>query len=275
MKPLQASDKDIEEELVDASPNTAIAKAFHLLDLIVKSPHPLALSDLAAISGMPKPSVHRMLLQLEAIGMVKRDPLGKRFGVGDDLNQLAINVVDAVSKAPPVREIMQGLVDALGESCNLGILDGKEILYLERIECDRPLRMHLRAGSRVPVHCTAVGKLFLAHMAERRRRRMLEGMHLTRFTPNTLTDPEALLDHLRTIRKTGVSTNREEYAVGVIGAAVPVMTEGGTLVAGLAVHAPNFRMSVEQAEAEAVPRLREAAQRICAELDLGEAEKAH
>jgi DNA-binding IclR family transcriptional regulator len=259
----------LDSDAADLSPGSAIAKAFRLLDMIVKSPQPISLNDLAARSAMPKASAHRMLLQLEAIGIVKRDVLGKRFSPGDDLAALAIDVIGALAKMPPVREIMQGLVNELGESCNLGILDGKDVLYLERIECDRPLRMHLRAGSRVPLHCTAVGKLVLAYMPERKARHLLEASGLPRFTENTITDMDVLIAQLGEIRHSGVSLNREEFTKGLIGAAVPVRSPHGAFVAGLAVHAPIFRMSVDQARVEAVPKLLRAAERISAEMALG------
>ncbi len=268
MKALDSEEQTLEEDLIETSPSSAIAKAFRLLEIIVRSPQPMSLNDLAAAAHLPKPSAHRMLQQLEDIGIVKRDVLGKRFGVGDDLGALAIDVIGALARTPAVRDIMQGLVKELGESCNLGILDGHDILYLERVECDRPLRMHLRAGSRVPIHCTAVGKLLLASFPEAKARKMLDGLTLSRYTPNTITDPDVLLEKLREIRRGGVSVNSEEFTTGLIGVAVPV-TVRGTVVAGLAVHAPIFRMTVEQAGEKAVPLLRRAADEIAQTIAAG------
>lgn len=249
----------------ESSPGSAISKAFRLLDIIVDSALPISLNDISAMSGLPKPSAFRMLMQLEEVGAIKRDQTGKRFMAGDALNALAVRTLAAATRAPAIREIMTRLVSRIGESCNLGILDGRDVLYLERIECDRPLRMHLRAGSRVPAHCTAMGKLLLAHMPESKARRFLEASELTAFTPNTVTDIDTLVAQFRDIRTSGASINREEFQLGLTGVAVPILIEGQGAVAGLAAHAPVFRMTADEAFERALEPLREAAAAIAAE----------
>jgi DNA-binding IclR family transcriptional regulator len=248
---------------------SAISKAFRLLDLVVGSPHALTLIDIAEKSGMPKPSAHRMLMQLEEAGLVKRDMSGKRFVHGDFLRSLSMRTLEACAQGPIVREIMTALVREVGESCNLGILDGNEVVYLERIECERPLRMHLRAGSRVPAHCTALGKLLLAMLPEARAERLVAGMELKRFTENTVTDAKTLLGNLAAIRASGISVNQEEHQPGLTGAAVAITMAGSH--AGLAVHAPLFRMSPQEASDIATGPLSKAAAAIAAEWRISEA----
>lgn len=248
-------------------PTTAVAKAFRLLEALTATNAPAQLADLAEAADMPKPSAHRMLAQLEEIGIVKRDATGKRHMVGPALQRLAVSSLWAMARAPAVLDIMRKLVAEVGESSNFGILDGREVVYLERVESDFPLRLHLAAGARVPAHCTAVGKLFLAELPSGKRKRLLAAEPVHAYTPNTLTDLTALEAQLAEIRSTGISINREEYVEGLIGVAVPVRDRTGQLVAGVSLHAPSFRLSAAAAMAH-VPRLREAAAELREELGL-------
>jgi DNA-binding IclR family transcriptional regulator len=222
---------------------------------------------LAEQLDMPKPSVHRLLSQLEEVGVVSRDLAGKGYTVGPVWLRLAIDALTVRARQPAVRGIMRKLVDQVRESCNLAVLRDHEVLYLERVECDWPLRVQLQAGSRVPIHCTASGKLLLAQMSSRNRRKLLAGLHLQQFTHNTLTDPELLEKECKTIRASGISINKEEYHLGLIGVAVPIRRSDSAVVAALAIHAPSFRMSVETA-LDYVPLLQEAAAEIASETGL-------
>jgi DNA-binding IclR family transcriptional regulator len=110
----------------------------------------------------------------------------------------------------------------------------------------------------VPLHCSAIGKLFLALAASPRRRRLLQSMELRRFTDSTITDSARLETELRQIRKEQVSFDREEYLVGVVCMAVPVIGKTGEMLAALAIQAPQARMNVQTARRH-LPALRHAA----------------
>ena len=130
-----------------------------------------------------------------------------------------------------------------GETCNIGTLDASEIVYLDRVEAKHwPLRLQFGIGSRVPLHCTAIGKLFLAFLPTRQRRALMESLDLRAFTANTLTTRAALGAELERIRNDTMSVDREEYLVGVVCAAAPVFNARGELRAGIAVQAPAARL---------------------------------
>ena len=249
------------------TPDGAVGRAMRLLDALAAAPGPVALAELAAATGLPKATAHRLLLQLEAAGAVRREPDGKRFAPGDGLRRLARGVMRISAQAGPARDVMAALVAEIGETCNLGVLDGRAVLYVERVECDQPLRLHLRAGSRVPLHATAVGKLILAHMPPARAARLLGPGPLPALTPNTR-DRAALLAQLPEIRRDGLSFNAEEATPGVTGVAAPVFAPDGALLAGLSIHAPLSRFDIDAARA-AAPRLTQAAAEIAAALAEG------
>jgi DNA-binding IclR family transcriptional regulator len=246
---------------------TAIQKAARLLQAIVSADEPQALADLSEQVSMPKPSVHRLLLQLEEVGFVQRDLSGRGYTVGPTWLRLSIDALAVQARQPIVRGIMQRLVDTVKESCNLAVLQNHEVLYLERVECDWPLRVQLHAGSRVPIHATASGKLLIAQMSEKNRKALLNSVRREQFTDNTIVDLDQMEEECRTIRKNDLSMNKEEYHRGLIGVAVPVRRSDNTVIATLSIHAPSFRMSVETALSYA-PLLKQSAAKIVSELGL-------
>jgi DNA-binding IclR family transcriptional regulator len=246
---------------------TAIQKAVRLLQAIAAAEEPQSLADLAEQSAMPKPSVHRLLLQLEDVGFVQRDLSGRGYTVGATWLRLSVDALAVQARQPIVRGIMQKLVDQVKESCNLAVLQNHEVLYLERVECDWPLRMQLQAGSRVPIHATASGKLLIAQMSEKNRRALLNSVHREKFTDNTIVGLDEMEEECRLIRKNDLSMNKEEYHRGLIGVAVPMRRSDDTVIATLSIHAPSFRMSVETALSYA-PLLKKSASEIIAELGL-------
>ena len=140
---------------------SALDKALAVLEAITAQAQPIGLPDLSARLDLPRQTVHRVLLQLEAAGLIVRDPSRDRFSVGPRFSMLALAALQTQNQAAPIRAILQALVDDIQETCNIGVLDGMQFVYLERVECHWSLRVHLQAGSRVPAHCTSGGKVML------------------------------------------------------------------------------------------------------------------
>ena len=177
----------------DASPgapaSTPGLRLFELLESLAALGRAFTLADAVQASGWPKPTVHRMLQQLEAGELLQREPDGRRYQLGARLLQLAEGVMRGGQQQGLRRAVLRQLVADVGESCNLTALSGAEVVYLDRVETAFPLRMELRPGMRVPLHCSASGKLFLALMPAGQRRRMLAALPLAAHTPHTITAP--------------------------------------------------------------------------------------
>ncbi len=233
-----------------------------LLEQVAAHGRPLALPEAVALTGWPKPTVHRMLVQLEAGGWLLREPDGRRYALAGRLRALGEAALSASAQHGVRHAVLRQLVADLGESCNLTALSGAEVVYLDRVESAFPLRLELRPGTRVPIHCSASGKLFLAFLPSRQRAALLDGLALTRHTATTLTTREALLAELDTIRRDGHSVDAEEFVDGLVCVAVPVPgAAGGPVRCALALQAPSARMDLAQARQQ-LPRLREAAQAL-------------
>lgn len=223
-------------------------RAFGVLEYVVRAGRPVAASDIAEALSLPKPTVYRMIEGFEEQGLLHRHFASRRVGIGPRLADFSFDVIRASVRYAPRRIILNALVEQVNETCNIGALEGGEIVYLDRVEATHwPLRLHFHIGSRVPLHCTAIGKLFLAYLPPRGRRNLLDALDLRQFTPNTITDAGILSAELQQIASEGLSIDREEYIVGVICVAAPIFNAKQEICAGVAVQAPAARMSVEEA----------------------------
>ena len=246
--------------------NSSTLKAFAVLEALVQAGAPVTLSELMLVTRMPKPTLHRTLALFEEAGLVVREPHGRGYLVGQRLSRFALNVLSNDHVSARRRVILRGLVATVGETCNLAILRKGEVVYLDRVEADWQLRLHLPVGAALPPHCSASGKLLLAYMPAGERDLLLASLPLPRFTDRTITDRQLLAGELDRIRATGYAVDNEEYVVGVACVAVPVRDVAGSVVAAVAVHAATARLPLARA-IDFVPQLAEAASRIGATLD--------
>lgn len=237
----------------------ATARSFAILEHVANSRGPVDVLDIIAALKLPKATAYRLVDWFVTHGYLAREPGRRRLIVGPKLTNLAFGALSASMRNDTPHVVLQRLVHTLDETCNIGTLLNGEVVYLDREEAEHwPLRLHYTIGSRVPLHCSAIGKLFLALAAAPRRRRLLQSLDLRRFTGSTITDRARLDAELRQVRKEHVSFDREEYLVGVICMAVPVIGGNGEMLAALAIQAPEARMNVQTARRH-LPELRRAA----------------
>lgn len=227
--------------------DTPNLRLFALLEAVAQKSVPFTLQTMVEETGLPKPTMHRMLSQLESAGILQRDGNGRHYGTGQRLMRLAENVLLNNTTHGARHAVLTQLVHELGESCNITAFSGSEVLYLDRVETPAPLRFYLHPGSRVPAHCSATGKLFLSQMAPAQRRKLLANVPLEAFTGNTLTTFEALEQELEQVRAQGYAFDNEEFLPGLLCLGVLVPAPNGSSNMGLAVQAPIMRFSKEKA----------------------------
>jgi DNA-binding IclR family transcriptional regulator len=238
--------------------DSSTLRAFGVLELVARADGPLSLDELTQLCGLPKPSVYRILGLLQRGGLVQREPAAKRYCIGARMSRLALEVMMRSPQRARRHAILQQLVAEIGETCNLTMLDGNEVLYLDRVETSSPVRVHLAAGSRVPLHCTASGKLFLSQLSDSQAATLLGPGPYRRFTENTITDPEELQKALRRIRSEGMGTDVGEFLEGSVAVSVPVTDAQGRVCATVAVHGPAPRVTLRSCM-DFLPALRRAA----------------
>ncbi|PVZ14546.1 IclR family transcriptional regulator [Actinomycetospora cinnamomea] len=238
----------------------SLTRALDLLDHLADAGGRATLSELAAASGLPAASVHRLLATLVAQGHVRREA-GRRYALGPRLVRLGDVAGHVLGEGvgPALRE----LVTATGESANLAGLDGDTAVYLAQAPSPHPMRMFTEVGRRVPLHATGVGKALLAAMTPEEVDVLVARTGMPARTPATLTDPAALHDELAAARARGWVLDEGEQEVGVRCVAAPVPR--APTPCAVSVSGPAARFSPAEAE-RAGPTVVAAAARLGEEL---------
>lgn len=239
----------------------SLDRAFVILETIAEAGGVLGVSQLADRAGLPLATIHRLLRTLVDLGYVRQEP-SRQYSLGPRLMRLA----DASAKrvAAWARPAMTEAVAVLGESVNLAVLDGDEIVYVAQVQPSHHfMRMFTEVGRRTFPHATAVGKAILAHHPDAEVLALLARTGMDRYTAHTLTDPRAFLVALAETRDRGYALDEGEQEIGV--RCVAVVVADAPQPMALSMSGPLPRMG-DEAIAAAVPVLRLAAARISAEL---------
>jgi IclR family pca regulon transcriptional regulator len=235
----------------------------------------LGITELSAMVGLTKSTTHRYIATLAALGYLQQDKITRRYRLGPravDLGLAAINSIEVTQIAAP---LLQALSDETGHTVSMAILDGTEIVYVERCRSAREssrlgIDLHLHVGSRLPAYCTSMGKVLLAYRPPDTLTELIDRMDLARRGPHTLTAREPLIAALRRIRQAGWAANDEELAPGLRSVAVPLRDASGEVVAAvnIAIHLSIWNASMESIVRRLEPPLQHTAREISAQLGL-------
>ena len=227
--------------------DTPTLRLFALLEVVASKDQFFSLQSLSEETNIPKPTLHRMLQQLESAGLLERNGDNRQYGTGVRLRKLAENLLLNDTFHGARHSVLRSLVNEVGESCNLTALSGSEVMYLDRVETPAPLRFYLHSGPRVPVHCSASGKVFLAGMTPAQRQRLLAHAPLEAFTPKTVTNLDALEEEIKQVKRQGFALDNEEFLPGLLCVAVLVPSANGRSNLCVAVQAPVMRLTPDKA----------------------------
>jgi IclR family transcriptional regulator, acetate operon repressor len=248
----------------DAVPEsrTATDRSLAIIDVVLSSDAPLNAKTIGIALDLPKATVHRLLGALEDKGLLAKTPVSGGYVAGPGLCDMAFKILRKSAASADRHAVLADLAGRMGETCNLGILDGSEARYVDRVEASQsPLKLDFRPGSRVPLYCSAMGKLFLASMPEAALLRHLAAVRRTAFTPKTLIGEGALRQAIAAVREAGYATDDEEYILGVNCLAVPVAVARSRHLVALAVQAPKSRRNLDELKGF-LPLLQDAALRL-------------
>lgn len=237
-----------------------IDRMTHLLDAIANHDAAASLKRLAADTGLHPSTAYRILASMVANGFVERGESGD-YRLGHKLMELGYRVDARLDIRHEAQEIMQRLRDDLGESVNLTIREGDQVVYVERAIANRMMRVEQLIGSRAPLHVTAVGKLMLATGGEQAIEAYAARTKLPGLTKNTLTDLGRLKAELRRDLAHGYALDNEEAELGVGCIGTLVLGSAGDVVAGLSISAP-----IERRRDDWIPEVMKAARELSARL---------
>jgi len=206
------------------------------------------LTALADETGQTPPTVYRILVTLQGRGLVEFDPEAQLWHIGPRAFVIGARFLRRTSLVERARPIMRKLMEATGETANLGIEKEGAVLFLSQVETHASIRLFFPPGTLSPMHASGIGKALLAHMDPDRLTRQLARAKLDRFTDATITTPDALRANLAAARAAGYAVDDEEKNSGMRCIAAPVFDMNGEVVAGLSVSGPSSRVSVPLTE---------------------------
>lgn len=218
---------------------SSIDKALAVLEAIAEHHR---VTDIAAVTGVSKSTVHRILQSLVEWGFARSDGSGG-YEPGPRILTLAGRVMTRFDPARQAADALKALHERTGYTTHFAIRSGDEAVYVQKLEGRRPYQMPSRVGMSLRLHSTAIGKSILAHLAEDEVRAIAERTGLSPLTPNTLTTTEALLEHLVRVRASGYAVDEEENVPGVLCVGAPVFDHTGQVLGGISISALAMDMS--------------------------------
>lgn len=225
-----------------AAPIGVLTKVIAIFDLLDNCQSGLPLRSIAERTKLNKSTAHRFLSHLEREGYLVRDDRGS-YLVGPRLVRLGSGSAYQATLSGLSRPIIEKLWRACGETVNLGVLDGKEVLYLDVLESPQSFRLVSRVGMRRPLHCTGLGKTLLAWQPAKVRDELLASLRFSRLTPRSIVRLPQLMADLNRVTARGYAIDDEEAEVGARCVAAPVFDRSGYVAAGISVSGPVVRMS--------------------------------
>ena len=233
-----------------SAPVGVVTKVLHILETLHDAPSGLQLKDVAQLTGINKSTAYRFLAHLEHDGYVFRDASGA-YAIGVRLARLASGTSYQTTLRKLSRPILQQLWRVTGETVNIAVLDGREVLYLDVMESSHTFRLVSQVGMRSPVYCTALGKAMLAYIPEEEQQYFFDGMTFERFTPHTIRGTAQLRKDFALIRQRGYSIDNEEAYLGSRCISAPIFEASGKIAAALSVSGPTTRVTREKVPAMA------------------------
>lgn len=224
-----------------------IERVDRLLGILGRATQALSLGELAEAVGLPKGTAHRLLSSLVYFSYVQQDPVSRGYRLGFKLVTLGNYLLDQIDLRKVAQPHLLELAQHTKETANLAVLDQGEVLYIDKIQLSSSgLHMSSSIGYRAPLHCSAMGKVLLAHQPDAQIDRII-ARGLPRRTAKTIIDGARLKTHLQTVRAEGYALDDEEHSDGVRCVAAPIRDMRGEIVAAISISAPAVRVTQEVA----------------------------
>ena len=228
----------------------SLAKGFKVLQAFTAQEAELTMAEVARKCGVDNATAFRFLNTLVDLGYVDKVDNTRRFRLSLKVLDLGFHAIAHSDLRTLARPILRSLVGEVNEAASVAVLDGSDVMYAERVQAGlTQLGVDVRIGSRVPAYSSAVGQAILAWLPREAQLRVLRGQPLIRRTATTLTDMDALLQRLDTVRTRGYAVSDQENVSGVVVLAAPVFDIDGLPIAALSVAAPVWQISLQQFEA--------------------------
>jgi len=240
------------ESMAQSRETGTLGKLMVLLDLVTHADAPLRFTDILALAGQPRGTLHRQLSHLVEEGLLELD--------GDGRYAPGLRLLDFAARSWARNEFrliaephLAALQQATGETVHLGVLRGQSIIYLDKVDGRQPVRMYSQIGNASPCYCTGVGKAALSLLPADLLADLLAGLNFTGFTASTHLSAETLLAEIREITDQGYAFDREEHEAGIRCVAAPLWSQDRAFIGGISITGPAYRLSMELLRQWSVP----------------------
>jgi len=223
-------------------PIKVLNKSLSVLEILLQQGSAMNMIEISERLEIYPSTIHRILDTLKYRGYVEQDPYTQKYQLGLKLLELGMTKLRQMNLAREAAPYLKELVNQCNETAHLGILEKEEVIYIAKEESSQAIRMRSYVGRKVPLHCTALGKVLLAYLPEKERKRILFRKELPRFTENTITDKKKLKKELDKIKEQGFALDREENEKDVRCVAAPIRNFQGKVIAALSISSPIFRI---------------------------------
>jgi IclR family pca regulon transcriptional regulator len=238
----------------------SLERGLAVMEILARHPSGMTLTDMAEEAGLTRAGARRFLLTLTATGYATQS--GRLFCLSPRLLTVARTWLGGASLWTFAAPIMREVASQFDEACNAAVLSGEDVVYVARIPGRRILSVSLDVGTRLPAHCTSMGRVLLAGLGADELKSFLADAGIERRTPKTIINRAALGKAIDAARADGFAIVDEELELGLRSIAVPICDRGGHVVAAINVSTQSARFSVEAMEREILPALRKAKQRV-------------
>ncbi len=224
----------------------SVQRAVDILNLFGSQSHELGTTEIARALGLHKSTTASLVYTLEANGFLSQNPDTRKYRLGLKLVERAFAMLDQIEIRQVAYPFLRDLRDKWNETVNLAIMDGPDVVYVERLLGTKALAMRSEVGRRAPAHVTALGKALLACLPTVGIQAYIDQYGLPALTPRTITDPVTFLAEIEKSRELGYAVDDEENEIGGRCVAVPVFDHTGHPVAAVSVSAPTTRLPVSE-----------------------------
>ena len=223
----------------------AVERALQILECFDDQHPERGISEIAQAVGLHKATAYRIVTTLANYGYLEWIAEGQKYRLGLELANLGFKVIRRLDLRREAHPFMKQLVQEWDETCDLSIFIQGKAFYLEVLRGDHALTISAAVGQRLPAHCTASGKLFLAYLPETELNAILS-QPMEAYTDNTITSRDELFNQLEKIRNQGYSVDYEEYELGICAVAAPIFNQRGNIIAAIGGPSPTSRMTPER-----------------------------
>lgn len=209
-------------------------RTLDIIELLATKPKGLGVTEIGQLLSLHKSTVHRLINALAQRGYISKEPSGiYKIGLKFiEISSLFFHQIELKTEALPY---MRHLAEQTGQTVHLAILDGGDVVYIEKVDAVQSLRMYSQIGKRIPVYCSGLGKILLSGQSPGNRQEIIFKNNLVRYTPNTIVDSDILLKQIDEVKKLGWALDNEEHEEGIRCIAAPIYDFTGKIIAAMSV----------------------------------------